>query len=118
MSESPVRDHMLSSELYDRLKRLAQIGLPAAGTLYFALSQIWGFPHGEQIVGTIVALDAFLGILLGYSSISYDKSNAKYDGAIEIETSKHGPKTYSLVLNTSPEVLDDKSQVVFKVNSE
>lgn len=47
--------------------------LPALGTLYFALAQIWGLPYGEQIVGTITALDAFLGALLGVSTTSYVK---------------------------------------------
>lgn len=63
----------LSNKLYDILKYIAQIVLPAAGTLYFALAGIWGFPYGEQIVGTITALDVFLGVLLKISSDSYNK---------------------------------------------
>lgn len=64
----------MSNKLYDVLKWIAQIVLPALGALYFALSQIWGFPYGEQIVGTITAVDAFLGALLGISSVQYKKS--------------------------------------------
>ncbi len=60
-----------NSKHYDAVKFLAQVVLPAAGTLYFALSQIWGFPYGEEIVGTITAIDAFLGALLGISSAQY-----------------------------------------------
>ena len=60
----------MSDKLYDVLKWIAQILLPAAATLYFALSQIWGLPYGEEIVGTITAFDAFLGALLGISSLS------------------------------------------------
>jgi len=63
----------LSNEVYDILKFIAQIVLPAAGTLYFALAGIWGWPYGEQIVGTITAVDAFLGALLGLSSAAYHK---------------------------------------------
>lgn len=63
----------LSNEVYDILKFIAQIVLPAAGTLYFALAGIWGWPYGEQIVGTITAVDAFLGALLGLSSAAYKK---------------------------------------------
>lgn len=63
----------LSNNTYDILKYIAQIVLPALGTLYFALSQIWGLPYGEQIVGTITAFDAFLGALLGISSAQYYK---------------------------------------------
>lgn len=62
-----------TNEVYDRLKWLAQILLPALGTLYFALSQIWGLPYGEQIVGTITAVDAFLGVCLGISTANYNK---------------------------------------------
>lgn len=63
----------LSNNTYDILKYIAQIVLPALGTLYFALSQIWGLPYGEQIVGTITAIDAFMGALLGISSAQYYK---------------------------------------------
>lgn len=61
----------LSNKVYDVLKFIAQIVLPAIGTLYFTLSTIWGLHYGEQIVGTITAIDTFLGALLGISSISY-----------------------------------------------
>lgn len=64
---------MLSNKAYDTLKFIAQIVLPAIGTLYFALATIWGFPYGEQIVGTITAVDAFLGALLGISTAQYNK---------------------------------------------
>lgn len=61
----------MSNTVYDILKFIAQIVLPALATLYFALSGIWGFPYGEQIVGTIAAIDAFLGAILGISTKKY-----------------------------------------------
>lgn len=67
----------LSNKTYDVLKYIAQIVLPALGTLYFALASIWGLPYGEQIVGTITAIDAFLGALLGISTINYRKGEEK-----------------------------------------
>lgn len=67
---------MLSNKTYDILKYIAQIALPAAGTLYFALASIWGFPYGEQIVGTITAIDAFMGALLKISSDKYNEEMA------------------------------------------
>ena len=63
----------LNSKVYDVLKYIAQVVLPAIGTLYFALAGIWGFPYGEQIVGTITAVDTFLGVLLQISSNNYYK---------------------------------------------
>jgi len=67
----------MSNKLYDVLKYIAQIALPAIGALYFALSQIWGLPYGEEIVGTITAIDAFLGALLGISTMLYNKGADK-----------------------------------------
>ena len=64
---------MLNDRVYDILKWIAMVCLPAIGTLYFALAGIWGFPYGEQVVGTIMAVDTFLGALLGISSIQYNK---------------------------------------------
>ena len=63
----------MSNKVYDVLKYIAQIGLPAVGTLYYALSAIWGLPYGEQIVGTITAVDTFLGTLLMISSSAYNR---------------------------------------------
>ena len=63
----------MSNKTYDILKFIAQVVLPAIGTLYFALAGIWGFPYGEQIVGTITAVDTFLGVVLGISSAQYNK---------------------------------------------
>lgn len=65
---------MMSNKMYDVLKWIALIGLPALGTLYATLVGIWGFPYGDEIVGTIVAADTFLGALLGIASANYKKS--------------------------------------------
>ena len=64
---------MMSNKTYDILKYIAQIVLPALGGLYFALAKIWGFPYGTEIVGTISAVDAFLGALLKISTDQYNK---------------------------------------------
>lgn len=63
----------MNNRVYDILKWIAMFLLPALGTLYFALSSIWGLPYGEQIVGTITAIDTFLGVILGLSSVKYNK---------------------------------------------
>ena len=64
---------IMSDKIYDILKWVALIFIPALGTLYFALSTIWGLPYGEQIVGTLTAVDTFLGALLGISTYQYNK---------------------------------------------
>lgn len=69
-----MRNLILSDKTYSLLKWVALILLPALGTLYFALAGIWGLPFGEQIVGTITAIDTFLGAILGISTNNYKKS--------------------------------------------
>lgn len=64
----------MKNKTYDILKFIAQVVLPALGTLYFTLAGIWGFPYGEEIVGTISAIDAFLGTILMISSNKYNKT--------------------------------------------
>lgn len=71
----------MSNKVYDLLKWVAQILLPAIGTLYYALAKIWNLPCPAEVVGTITAIDAFLGAVLGISSVSYNKK-------IEEENSK------------------------------
>ena len=63
----------MSNKVYDVLKWVAMIALPAVATLYFALAGIWGFPYGDEIVGTITAVDTFLGVVLGISTANYNK---------------------------------------------
>ena len=65
----------MNNKLYDVLKWIALIVLPAIGTLYFALAGIWGFPNGEEVVGTLVAVETFLGAVLGISNAQYKKSS-------------------------------------------
>ena len=67
----------IPDNVYDVLKYIAQIVLPALGTLYFALANIWGLPYGEEVVGTIVAIDTFLGALLQISTAQYNKELEK-----------------------------------------
>ena len=64
---------VLNNQLYDSVKWLAQIFLPAVGTLYFTLAAVLMLPYAEQVVGTIAAVDTFLGIILGISTAQYNK---------------------------------------------
>lgn len=68
---------VLNNKVYDVLKYVAQIILPALATLYLAIAGIWNLPLGEQVSGTIMAIDTFLGVLLGISSANYNKNLSK-----------------------------------------
>lgn len=105
-----------NSVLYDKLKYLAMVVLPAIGTLYFALSQLWGLPYGGQIVGSITAIDTFLGVQLHLSSAVYNNTDAKYDGTVDV-TETSDKKTYLLNVDGDPNDIDQKKELRLKVNS-
>ena len=105
---------MLSNNLYNVLKMVVQLLLPASSTLYFTLAAIWNLPYAEQVVGTLAAIATFFGVILGISSRSYNNSDAKYDGKIvTIETEE--TTLYSLELNDDPENIPSKKLLIFKV---
>ncbi len=64
----------MSNKVYDILKFVAQIVLPAVATLYAALGKIWNWPLVAEITATICAVDTFLGAILGISSSNYAKA--------------------------------------------
>lgn len=100
----------IPNKVYDILKEIAQIVLPAAGTLYFALAQIWNLPYGEQIVGTITAIDMFLGACLHISTKGYEG-----DGILNIDTTDPKTDKYSLDFVTALNKVNDKKTVMLKV---
>lgn len=107
---------MLNNRSYDVIKFVAQILLPAFGTLYFTVAQIWGLPKAEEVVGTITAADVFLGLLLGLAANQYNNSDSKYDGALVVEENNEGKKVFNLELHTDdPYALDQKKEIIFKV---
>jgi hypothetical protein len=68
---------MFSNKVYDILKWVALVLLPALAVLYGALAKVWNFPFPAEIVYTITAIDTFLGAILGISNINYN--NKKVD---------------------------------------
>lgn len=103
---------MFSNKTYDILKWVAQILLPALGTLYFGISSIWGWDNAGEVVGTITVIDTFLGCLLGISSAKYEG-----DGTMIIDTANEDVDVYRMELNEPVETLDTKDKVMFKVRN-
>ena len=66
----------MSNRMYDILKNIALIVLPALATLVIAVFEIWNLPYGAQIGATITAIATFLGAILKVSSIRYNKKEA------------------------------------------
>lgn len=61
------------NKVYDVLKWICMIVLPACGTFYFAIAGIWNLPYADAIVGTIAAVTTLIGALIGISTASYNK---------------------------------------------
>lgn len=69
----------MSNRLFDLLRTLCEIVIPAIGTLYFALAKIWQLPYGTEIVGTCAAIATFLGALIGVNRASYNSGMKEQD---------------------------------------
>lgn len=106
---------LLGDRSYRTLKQTATLILPAAGALYFTLAQIWHLPKAEEIVGSVAAVNTFVGVLLGVSTRSYNRSDSKYAGAIKVEDNGE-KKMFSLELNEDPETLELRDEVTFRVD--
>lgn len=100
---------MLNNKVYDVLKYIAQFVLPAAASLYFGLAKIWNLPYSEQVVGTILAFDAFLGAILGISLVSYNKKMSQlkmYVQPVMPEViSSEQPKNYIVIPSNTYNIL-------------
>lgn len=106
---------VFNNRIYDVLKWITQFMLPGLGTLYFALAKIWKFPYGEEIVGSIAAVTAFLGLLLGISSHNYVG-----DGVIQVNPEGLPAETETefdstITLNISDFDLLNKDRVILQV---
>ena len=67
----------MSNKVYDVLKFIAQIVLPALATFYVSLAGLWGLPYPKEISGTVMAVDTFLGAILMISSVQYQKEKGE-----------------------------------------
>jgi Putative phage holin Dp-1 len=108
----------MNQKAYNILKAIALIWLPALGTLVFALSDIWHLDNGSQIVGTIVAIDTFLGAGLGISARGYNNKPVDFDGALVVNTADPAKDTFRLEFEKDPYHMADKQAAVLKVVTE
>ncbi len=66
-----------NNKTYDVLKEIALTVLPASSVLYLALAGLWGLPYPQQVSGTIMAVDAFLGAILHVSNKQYKEAQGE-----------------------------------------
>ncbi|QAY17147.1 holin [Streptomyces phage Madamato] len=111
-SHAKSKTPLLGDKTYATLKYAATIVLPAVGALYFALAQIWGLPKPEEVVGTIAALNTFVGVIVGISTVSYNNSMVAYDGTIQLEG---GEMAKIKLHHDSPTSFVNRSVAVLKI---
>ena len=100
----------IPNKVYDVIKWIALVVLPAISTLYFALSSIWGWPYAEQVTGTIAAIETLIGAILGVSSFNY-----KGDGALLVDTSREDKDVMQLHFDVDPRAVGNRRTFVLKV---
>lgn len=103
---------MFSDKVYNKLKVVALVILPAVASFYFGLAAIWGLPAADKVVGTISVVDTFLGVALGVSSKQYQESDDSYDGTVKVTPNEKGSK---VTLHADPSDLIDKDTIKLKV---
>ena len=105
---------ILSNKVYDTLKWIAQYLIPALGTLYFTIAGIWGLPYGEQVLGTLTAIDLFLAAILGLSAAAYRKTGT--DGVLLIDSSDPERDIYRFEPNGDPATYAEKKTITLTVD--
>jgi hypothetical protein len=111
------KDYLLKNKVYDLLKKFTTLILPAFGALYFGLAAIWGLPAAEQVVGTCAVVATFLGVIIKLGDNSYNASEDRFDGDINIVDKKDG-ELYDMVLKVPAEELKGMSEITFKVTDQ
>jgi len=110
-----VTGFQLSNAVYNKLKWIVTIVFPALATFYFTIAAIFELPYGEQVVAAFAALATFGGAILGISSKSYNNSDARFDGALTVDTTSETKDVFSIELGIPPEEIAEKTELALKV---
>lgn len=107
---------ILNDKLYNVLKWLVLVAIPATSAAYFGLAPYWGWALVEQVCGTLAILATFLGTLIGISNASYYKSDSSNSGVLNVKEDEEEGTGLYLDLKQDPASLVGKKHVTFKVN--
>lgn len=106
---------ILSNRLYNALKWVALIALPASATAYMGLSALWTLPNPTEVTGTVVVVEVLLGSLLGLSTAQYNRNENRYDGTLNIDETDVS-KIHTLDISTPPDELSGQNEMRLKIN--
>ena len=109
---------LLTNQVYDIIKNLVIIVIPALSTFYLTIAKLWDLPGAEAVVGTLGAVALLLGSLLKLSKRSYDVSDEKYDGEIILKTTEQGRVVQRVEANGTFDEIAAKGEVLYKVVQE
>jgi hypothetical protein len=109
---------LLTNQVYDIIKNVVIIVIPALSTFYLTIAKLWGLPGAEAVVGTLGAVALLLGSLLKLSKRSYDVSDEKYDGEIILKTTEQGRVVQRVEANGTFDEIAAKGEVLYKVVQE
>lgn len=104
----------ITNKMYDAIKWIVVIVIPAIITLYATLGNIWNFPRVEQITATLAAIDVFLGAIMQISSSKYNKT---YDGTLHVDTITDEEADKYLFEIDDLDDLADKDKITLKINT-
>lgn len=104
----------ITNNVYDKLKWVVIIVIPAIITLYSSLASIWGFPYAEQITATLAAINVFLGVIMKISTASYNKT---YDGTLHVDTVTNDDSDKYLFEVDDLDNIANKDHITLKINS-
>lgn len=102
---------------YDLLKWAGTIVLPALGTLYFALADIWGFPYGAEVVGTITAIVTFLNVVLKISKTNYENAGEDVQGLLMLDQTNPEMVFTQMDLKEPISEIENDSKITLRVDT-
>lgn len=105
----------LTDQAYDVLNNIVKYIMPAFGTFYFGLAQIWNLPAAEQVVGTIVITTTLLAIILAVSKSAYKNEPYPFDGDVQVREASDGTKQLVLFADTPIDLMEKKGVVQFQI---
>lgn len=108
---------VLSDGQFNLLRRCVELLLPAIGAFYFAMAELWGWPNPGEVVASIAALTTLLGVVLVVLRNSYEKSDAKFDGELSVDTSDPERDIFQVDLGDDLPNLASKDAITLKVKS-
>lgn len=118
LPENESKPFWMSDNVYEFLKWLTAIVLPALATFYLTIGALWGLFEPEKVAATIAAVNTLLGVTLIIASKSYKNSEARFDGQLNVFQTPE-KNTYQLDLGEDPETtIQRKDEFVLKINTQ